>query len=1111
MSQGTAFKRYFSTSSIGLIVSGFCLALLVQSAPAQPLIPPSPLNAAPVNPEFIIWQDQVAALGVKMYDEEGHAFGHIPAPLDWSHLQSQKVTMQLLEGLPASYDLRSDGHVTSVKDQGNCGSCWAFATYGSLESWLLKNEVEAWDFSENHLKNYHSFDLSPCEGGNAYMSIAYLARWSGPVDEMDDPYHDWDDRPSPGGPSQKYLKSASWFFTDSDIKNSLMTYGAMYVSMRYESAAYDPCEYTYYYNGTNAANHGVTIVGWDDNKTVSGAPGDGAWLIKNSWGTGWGDAGYFWISYYDTKAVQYAVAFCNAVPTSSYATNYQYDPLGWTSSVGYGSSTAWAANVFTATADEGLKAVALYAVDNSLSYEIYIYDDFDGSTFSNLMGFTSGTLINSGYHTISLPSVIDLANGDDFSIVVKFTTTGYGYPIPIEDVYPGYSSGATASPGESYVSSNGSTFTDITNSFPNSNVCIKGLTALPPITPPVITSTPVTIATVGELYSYDVDASGYPPPTYALTTYPSGMTIDPNTGLIEWTPGAAGEFNVDVKASNGQPPDVNQGFTITVTAAPPIETLINGESFENKWPPTGWSETGRWNKESNKKYEGSYSADFDGGPGGRSGNLTTLDLDCSDATAIDVDFWAYEQGADNGEYYLDYYNGSSWVQITRLDNFGQNSWAHYEYTITDSQYLVNNFKTRWRVVGLGYGEHVYVDMVTVEKEVAAPPPQYTITASSGSNGSIDPNGDIIVDWGDDQLFMATPDTGYELDTWYLDSNDLQVSDTNYTLTNITANHTIMVTFKQLEYTIFGYVTEPDANIPVEGVLINANNDGGSETTDANGYYQLTVDYGWSGTVDPNKTGYTFEPNGMEYNNVTADQNDNYTAILNTFIISGNVVDSEMLTPLEGVLVSPDNDGGSYTSKYYDGGSDTTDVNGYYEALVDCNFSGNVVPSKYAYAFEPNSIEYINVTEDKAEEQDYVGTLLTYTITGHIKNSCEVPIADVLVDANNGGGQDMTDANGFYEVWVDYNWSGTVTPSKAHYTFEPNSDAYTYVLNDVIDQNYTATNIYDLNCDGSIGFGDIMIISENWLDGPDLPGDFYKNEDDIVNFPDFSVFANVWGD
>ncbi len=72
-------------------------------------------------------------------------------------------------------------------------------------------------------------------------------------------------------------------------------------------------------------------------------------------------------------------------------------------------------------------------------------------------------------------------------------------------------------------------------------------------------------------------------------------------------------------------------------------------------------------------------------------------------------------------------------------------------------------------------------------------------------------------------------------------------------------------------------------------------------TDPNGFYELIVDYGWSGIVTPSKTGYTFEPNSIVYDTVADDPNDGYTAVLNTFIISGYAVDSEMLTPLEGVL------------------------------------------------------------------------------------------------------------------------------------------------------------------------------------------------------------------
>ncbi|MHC4125515.1 MAG: lectin like domain-containing protein [Planctomycetota bacterium] len=1161
MPQRTAFERCLLTSSLALIISGFCVGLLVQAALAQPPVPPPPLNTAPVNPAFIAWH---------------HALGHIPVPFDRSHLQSQVESAQrLLSEPPSSYDLRLSGYVTAVRDQGSCGSCWTFSTYGSMESWLLKNEAQSWDFSENHLKNDHGFDFGPCEGGNADMSTAYLARWSGPVDELDDPYNDWDDRPSPGGPSQKYLKTVLWFTTDSDIKNAVMTYGGLYVAMTYESGSYNPSEYTYYYSGTDVLNHGVTLIGWDDSKAVTGAPGNGAWLIKNSWGPSWGDQGYFWISYYDTMAVEYAVAFCDAVPTSSYATNYQYDPLGWTNSAGYDSSIAWAANVFTATADEDLTAIALYAVDDNLSYEIYIYDDFDGSTFSSLMGSTSGTLINSGYHTISLPSVINLTNADDFSVVVKFTTTGYGYPIPVEDIYPGYSSAATANPGESYESSSGSTFNDVTDTFPNANVCIKALTVPPPMTSPVITSTPVTVATVDELYSYDVDATGYPTPTFSLTTYPSGMTIDPNNGLIEWTPDTTGDFDVNVEASNGQPPDANQAFTITVSETPAylddlaeadiaVQGTVSGShtdtqssndgyeaitevrqgnpargfsSLEHKWTinvtggetVTFYLEAYQTISSDADNFVFAYSTD----------DSTYTDMLTVSKTSDDDTSQSYElPGSLSGTVYIrvidtDSGIGNQDMDTIYIDHMYIRSTSSYTLTVNtvggglvtrvpdQATYTYGTEVTLTAEPNTGWSFEswsgdltgsVNPDTITMnaDKTVNATfgISQYTVTAASGANGSIAPAGDIIVNYGDDLAFTATPDIGYEADNWTVDGNSVQTGGTGYTLSNITADHTVDVTFKITQYNIFGYITEPDANIPLEGVFIDANS-GGSDKTDANGYYELTVDYGWSGRVDPNNTGYTFEPNGIDYSNVTIDQNDSYIAILDTFIISGFSVDGQMLAPLDAVLVSPDNGGGPFTSKYY-GGSDTTDVNGYYEVLVDYNWSGKVAPSRYAYVFEPNSITYANITEDVVEEQDYAGTLLTYTITGHIKNSCEAPIETVFVDANNGGGEVLTDPNGFYEVWVDYNWSGTVTPSKAHYTFDPNSNAYTYVLDDVIDQNYIATNIYDLNCDGSINLDDLAIMCEDWLvTGPDLPGDFYKDEDDIVNFLDFAEFGLAW--
>jgi hypothetical protein len=91
--------------------------------------------------------------------------------------------------------------------------------------------------------------------------------------------------------------------------------------------------------------------------------------------------------------------------------------------------------------------------------------------------------------------------------------------------------------------------------------------------PPVITSTPVTTATELVPYSYDVDASGSPAPTYSLDTAPASMTINSTTGVINWTPAAAGVDTVAVVATNIHGTDT-QGFNIVVSAATPDPPVI---------------------------------------------------------------------------------------------------------------------------------------------------------------------------------------------------------------------------------------------------------------------------------------------------------------------------------------------------------------------------------------------------------------------------------------------------------------------------------------------------------------------------------------------------------
>ena len=147
-------------------------------------------------------------------------------------------------------------------------------------------------------------------------------------------------------------------------------------------------------------------------------------------------------------------------------------------------------------------------------------------------------------------------------------------------------------------------------------------------------------------------------------------------------------------------------------------TLINSESFEGAWPPSGWGATGNWAKESNYAYDGTFSADFDGG-GGASGYLTSPGMNCSGTDAIYIDFWWNDRALDNNDFMLEYYNGSTWNTHQDLNQLmSGNGWHHYTETLTDSQYFVSNFQIRWWANNLWYGENACVDVVTVRKSTS---------------------------------------------------------------------------------------------------------------------------------------------------------------------------------------------------------------------------------------------------------------------------------------------------------------------------------------------------------------------------------------------------------
>ncbi len=463
------------------LAAALCASL---SLAAGPSASPAQFQKAPLNPKFVKGNATAAAQGVSATrDASGRILGYRPGPTIIPPRPVDARRAQTVREFPASFDLRAIGKVTPVRDQNPYGTCWAFGTYGSLESNLLT--AENWDFSENNLANWSGYDWGFNDGGNAWLSAGYLARWGGPYDDTEDPY------PAPGfvPPSsaspKKHVQNIDFlparvdFLDNATIKQALTDSGALYCAFYYDNRFLSAGTSAYYCPTGDSANHAVTLVGWDDNYDKSNflitPEGNGAFLIKNSWGDGWGDNGYFWLSYYDTSFCE-IVLFNGAEPVDSYACAYGYDPLGWVTSFGPQSSeTAWGANIFTAYSTNPLAAVSFFTTSADCAYELSIHTDVKAGEprGGTLAASKTGSFAACGYHTVKLDAPVSVTPGSRFSVVLKLTTPMFNYPLAIESVIIGYSSHAFAEAGQSFVSIDGEQWDDLVTVETTANLCIK--------------------------------------------------------------------------------------------------------------------------------------------------------------------------------------------------------------------------------------------------------------------------------------------------------------------------------------------------------------------------------------------------------------------------------------------------------------------------------------------------------------------------------------------------------------------------------------------------------------------------------------------------------------
>lgn len=397
--------------------------------------------------------------------------------------------------LPARYNLAENGFVTDVKNQQDSGNCWAFAALASLETCVLKASNKTFNFSVENMKNLiemysaYGWKMETNEGGYNGMPMGYLASWLGPVNATLDPFDDKGTL-SPLLDSEMHIQNiyvlpARTSYTDNDaIKEAILKYGGLYASY-YHSAGYLNSKTNAYYDPyTGNGNHAITVVGWDDNYSKNNfytAPaGDGAFIVKNSWGSSWGDNGYFYISYYD--GVLFAVNKDNQAftyilnDTVRYTKNYQYDVAGMTDYLITGKKTVWYKNIYNATGNEAIAAVSTF-FNTTVDYEISIY-------VNDVLQLTqNGRHEGSGYYTIPLKEYVPVAVGDIFKIVVKLANPQNGYAaVPISEQLS--TTRCYYVPGVSYFSNDGKKWTDLydysasaySHTYNSQVACLKAFT-----------------------------------------------------------------------------------------------------------------------------------------------------------------------------------------------------------------------------------------------------------------------------------------------------------------------------------------------------------------------------------------------------------------------------------------------------------------------------------------------------------------------------------------------------------------------------------------------------------------------------------------------------------
>lgn len=434
--------------------------------------------------------------------------------------------------LPAAFDWREQNGCTPVKNQGGCGSCWAFATVGVLECSILIRDGLTVDLSEQYLVSCNYSNWS-CSGGwfahDYHWDTAGRSGGVGAVLEAAKPYTATN--ATCGGPFLHPYRIDSWSYvgtvsgvpaTDA-IKQAIMAYGPVAAAVYVNNAFQAYSGGVFNAGADSAVNHAIVLVGWDD--------ADQAWILRNSWGTGWGESGYMRIRY-GTSRVGYAACYVDygedtttaaAITSPASGSTFTGSEITFTWDAYEGATEYWLtvgtaankANIYSKSAGTDTSATVDRIHTDGRAIYVKLFTKVDGQWYARIYTYKAANLPAS---QASMTSPADGSTFDSSTVTFEWDD-GNGRP---SEFY--LSIGNARGKNNYYAKSQGTS-----RSVTVSNLPMRGK--------PVYVRLWSKIAGTWRTRDYTYTAAASDPVAAEMTSPENSSTLSGTTATFQWTQG----------------------------------------------------------------------------------------------------------------------------------------------------------------------------------------------------------------------------------------------------------------------------------------------------------------------------------------------------------------------------------------------------------------------------------------------------------------------------------------------------------------------------------------------------------------------------------------------